>query len=283
MIISKGNTQDFPKLRGDISGLRYPVYVEPKIDGELDWYVPCCEDEAGYLINKSGKIRSDCPIVKELDAMLPIDQWPCPTNGLLGELHWGDGKKGQLYEFLSHQKDDDLRFTVFDVDMPGTYEERIAWLVKHIPSWTSTGHVRLITNNRADNKAEVMELYKCWTQDSEEGGYEGIVVKSADSRLIMGPCSWVKMKEFQSCECTITSIDPSRERIEVDPCQYMNNPIGRKPVRVGVKVPTVEKIKLRVGDIIEIEHLGILDSGALRNPVYKPRETYVKSKGAVRT
>jgi hypothetical protein len=174
---------------------------------------------------------------------------------MLGELHWGEGKKGQLYEFLKHQKDDDLRFTVFDVFMEGTYTERRQWLLSNL---LPTPHVSVIPSVIAENRTEIDLRYGLWLTE----GYEGCVVKSHDSGLVMGSCSWVKMKEFQSRSVVIVSIDPSRERVTVKGS-------GKE---FGMKVSTVEKIKLQVGDIIEIEHLGELESGALRNPVYKPKE-----------
>ena len=51
MIIKKTNPVRYPELRGSIEAIRYPSFVEPKIDGELNWY------RDGYLFNKSGKVR----------------------------------------------------------------------------------------------------------------------------------------------------------------------------------------------------------------------------------
>lgn len=250
MIISKsGNRQPFPELRGDLKAMRYPAYVEPKIDGELNWWIHPSSDEGevGYLINKSGKMRRDCKITWELNKN------PALINTrLLGELHWGDGKSGDLYEFLKHQDDDELRFTVFDVDMPGTYVERRAWLEGQIP-FDLKSHIRLVDKRLALSKEDVDHAYKIYTNS-----YEGIVVKSADSRLIMGPCPWVKLKHRETLVCKVWTISDTQERIEV----ITNN------VCVGVKVPNKIKIYLRVGDDVEIEHQGVLSKGGLRHPVY---------------
>ena len=240
MKITKGTPMPYPKLRGAMEGLRYPVYCEPKIDGEMNWL--CHKKGNGnYLINKSGKIRTDMPIT---DVLIEHD--------LLGELHWGDGKKGALYEFLKHQKDNALRFTAFDIDIPGTYIERRYKLIQSI---SPTSHVSVIPVTICQNRAEAMAAYRKYVDE----GYEGAVFKSFDTRLVMGNCSWVKVKEVETKLCTISAIDPSRERIEVDK-------------QTGVKVPTIEKMKLKIGQMVEIEHLGQLASGALRNPVYKPKE-----------
>ena len=167
MRITKGTPMPYPKLRGAIEGLRYPVYTEPKIDGEMNWL--CHKKGNGnYLINKSDKIRTDLPIT---DILIEHD--------LLGELHWGDGKKGALYEFLKHQKDNALRFTAFDIDIPGTYIERRYKLIQSI---SPTSHVSVIPVTICQNRAEAMAAYRKYVDE----GYEGAVFKSFDTRLVMG-------------------------------------------------------------------------------------------------
>lgn len=242
MIISHGNRQPFPELRGKLGAMRYPAYVEPKIDGELDWYK---RDGFGpHLINKSGKIRYDFPVIDELRHI---------KHNLLGELHWGEGKAGDLYEFLKHQKDDELNFTVFDVDMPGPYEERRKWLSKHM---IKTKHVDLIWTTGPCNKEQIMPEYEKWISE----GYEGVVVKAADAPLIMGPCPWTKMKKREMIECMVSMVDTSLERIEIIHVAAR--------IQCGVKVPDNIKRTLKVGDMVEIEHQGILSKGGLRHPVY---------------
>jgi hypothetical protein len=254
MIISKGDPQPFPELRGKLGAIRYPAYVEPKIDGELNWFRPEGKDAEGfptrpYLINKSGKIRKSCP-----EAPFPVlEELADIDRPLLGELHWGDGKSGDLYEFLKHQTDDELRFTVFDVDMPGmSYEYRRKWLEENIKD---TAHVKLIGNDRIADEAEVKLAYHYITN----AGYEGIVVKSADSRLILGVSPWVKMKHRETRSCIIVDISPVQERISV---------LTDGKHEVGVKVPNIVKRTLNIGDIVEIEHQGVLSKGGLRHPVY---------------
>ena len=246
MLISKGDRQAFPELRGDIRSIRYPAYVEAKCDGELNWFKPDKE----YLINKSGKIRYSFPITKELSHI---------KHKLLGELYWGDGKAGALYELLKHQTDDELKFMVFDVDMAGTYLERRMWLTKHI---SPTPHVRIVDASRALTKDDITRNYDYYVYGLH---YEGIVVKSADSRLIMGVCPWVKMKNKETSDLPVAYIDPTLERIDVWVQLSDDNHIGKM---CGVKVMNKVKTTLKVGDIVEIEHQGILSQGGLRHPVF---------------
>ncbi|MDD5428765.1 MAG: hypothetical protein PHI58_06005 [Candidatus Omnitrophica bacterium] len=245
MLISKGDRQAFPELRGDLRAIRYPAYVEPKIDGELNWFIP--GTQFPYLINKSGKIRYSFPITKELSHI---------NKRLLGELHWQDGKAKALYDFLEHQTDNELNFAVFDVDLPLPYLDRHKWLIENI---STTKHVNVVLAIMALNKDQAIELYNKYV---DEMGYEGAVIKSIDSRFIMGVSPWVKLKNKETLDLKIVSIDPTQERIEV----LVHNGASSKPV--GVKVMNKIKATLKVGDIVEIEHQGILSKGGLRHPVF---------------
>lgn len=244
MQISKGDRQAFPELRGDVRAIRYPAWVEAKVDGELNWFKP---EPNPHLINKSGKIRHSFPITKELSHI---------NKKLLGELYWGDGKAKALYEFLKHQADDELKFMVFDVDMPGIYLERRIWLIEHI---SPMPHVWIVDASKAMTKDDIRPNYDFYVESQH---YEGIVVKSGDSRLIMGVSPWVKIKKKETSDLEIVCIDPTQERIEV----LVHNGASSKPV--GVKVMNKIKSTLKVGDIVEIEHQGILSQGGLRHPVF---------------
>ena len=253
----QGSRQPFPELRKDLRGMRYPAYVEPKLDGELNWFMP--DKDEPHLINKSGKIRYSFPIAYELSSI---------NVKLLGELYWRGGTAGALYEFLKHQTDDELKFMAFDVDLPLPYLERHKWLVENVRGMP---HVITPLSVMALNEAQVYELYKQYADDMH---YEGAVVKSFDSRLIMGVCPWVKIKKKDNLDLMIVAIDPTLERIEVqvpvDAVQVMA--YGKKLSHTcGVKVPNKIKATLKVGDIVEIEHQGILSKGGLRHPVFVRR------------
>ena len=269
MIITKTqNRQAFPELRGRLSQIRYPAYVEAKIDGEMNWYVPMAPDmflpgteDAPYLINKSGKMRMDFPVVDELPQIGPK---------LLGELYWDAGKAGDLYEFLKHQTDDELKYCVFDVNMPGPYTHRREWLKKNIKT---TPHVTVASAIEVYSKRDAVWNYHNLINE----GYEGVVVKNADSRFTMGPCGWVKLKKKDTTNYIVNAIDPDRERIEIlvptvdgdNRKSIFSHGLGGWFVPVGVKVSDKDKADLKVGDIVTIEHQGVLSNGGLRHPIFK--------------
>jgi hypothetical protein len=257
MLISKGNPQRFPELKGKIETIRYPVYVEPKIDGITNWlYLPSLCDpaiddiEGPYLINGNGKILSELPITREME----MTHSP---HRFLGELHCGDGKAGDFYK-IKGASENELKFMVYDIDMPVTYEERSKWLDGHI---NDSEHIKLMRQHRCTTRSQVDYYFEEFVKQ----GYEGIVVKSFDSRLIMGPCPWVKMKHKETLDLKVFNISKTQERIEVLVPRI--NETGS--FICGVKVSNKVKATLKVGDIVEIEHMGRIDGGNLRSPVFK--------------
>ena len=243
MKISKQNPMPYPECRG--STITYPCYAELKLDGELNWY------DSGKLINKSGKTRTDCPITNELSNCKDI---------LIGELYLNYGRSGELYEFLKHQKSDNLLYCVFDILLRDlSYEDRREHLLGTVKE---TDHVKIVPTWYIENKQELDEL----KQQLFNLNYEGLVVKRPQSRFRVGPLDWVKIKHKDQSDFTIKHVDPSQERAEV----WVPTPGGGSIV--GVKIANKYKPRLRPGHNITIEHQGILKDGGLRHPVYIPKE-----------
>lgn len=251
MLISKGKPQIFPEINGKLETIRYPVYVETKVDGITSWlvipsiYDPGIDDiEGPYLVNGNGKILHDLPITHEIEML-------SSSYRLLGELHYGEGKARDFYK-IKGAEEDELNFTVFDVNISLPYHERCKWLIEHV---RGTPHVNRVLSVMALNKEQVLKIYNQYVDDM---GYEGAVVKSFDSRLIMGPCPWVKLKKKETLDLKVVAISSTQERIEV---LHENK-------RVGVKCLNKHKKDLKIGDIVEIEYQGVLEGGSLRHPVF---------------
>jgi len=248
----------FPELRGNLSAIHFPAIAELKLDGEFNWLIK--EKGDCYLINKRGKERRGFPALHGASAVLPDGKYIC-------ELYWREGKAGMLYEFLKHQDDDTLRFSVIDVvEIEGVdvtqkpYIDRLELLCETVKPNGPLGGYKTV-----NSPVEVEAFF----QMIVAMGYEGIVVKDLNSPLIFGPCSWVKIKKKDESEFSIASIDPVKERIEVN--VFTPSKTGHKTRQVGVKVCNKDKAGLKVGDMVRIEHQGILSEGGLRHPVYKGR------------
>ena len=238
----------YPKIRGKPECIRYPCYVEWKLDGELNMF------KSTYLVSKSGKTRHSCPITEHLARTIPQDR----NITLYGELHYGEGKFGDLYKLLSNAKDNCLNYGIFDVtavdlDRNATYEDRREYLLNIIKLNTQ---VYVVPTIYCENHNERVQAYDLAIHD----GYEGVVVKNKDSRLVMGNnTQWVKMKATYSERVLVVQIDPTRERIEFTHHNKTH----------ACKVPNRHKQSLKTGDWIEIEHQGMLNGHGLRHPVFK--------------
>ena len=260
MIVKKSTRKmPYPELRGNIAQIQYPALAEIKFDGEFNWLISNPPNEP-YLINKNGKIRTDCNITKWAQANLAF-----PFQ-MLGELVWGGGKAGALYDLLSHQEDNELSFRPFDlVSLSGVNleKETLMTRIEELQRIMSPKYEGL---KFVENESDVIQFFN----ETVAKGYEGIVVKNLHSPLVFGPCGWVKLKKKDENVYPIVAIDPVKERIEVAVDSVGVN--GTTSRNVGVKCCNRDKQGLKIGDKVKIEHQGILSQGGLRHPVYKGKE-----------
>jgi len=260
MITLKRDTSiTFPELRGNIDHIRYPCFVELKYDGEFNVALISPLGKHSLLINKSGKARMDFPIIDDLRSMIDRAE-------LVGELYVMSGKQGEFYDLQKNFKPEELRFVVFDIleyNGENTKEwpliERKELLAEVI---TKTAHVRVMPVRIASNKAELLRII----DTAYNAEYEGVVVKNMDGRYITGPCSWVKIKRKDENIYSVSHIDEALERIEV----MVGGPMVARPV--GLKVSHDLKKTLKIGDLVRVEHQGILSKGGLRHPIFKGKQ-----------
>ena len=249
MITRTTNKPRFPELRGALEGIQFPAWAERKYDGEFNWFI---KNGECYLLNKHGKKRTDCAVTQLIDSEIGT------TIQLIGELFYDEGKAGALYELLKNKNSGSLHYRPFDIveydgenliDKPLITRKEI--LHSLFPALSAPGKV-------CQDAHDVVMYFN----DAVKDGYEGIVVKNMVGRLVFGPCSWVKMKKKDESNFKVISIDPVRERIEVE----VKLPAGIRPV--GVKVSNKEKTKLRVGSVVAVQYQSILSHGGLRHPVF---------------
>lgn len=233
------------ECRGTLKDLVYPCYAELKIDGEYNVFA------YSMLVNKYGVIKRDLPVITELKDIDAV---------FIGELYWGTGKRGSLYKLLAHKKHPDLKFAIFDIlrykeeDLRYiTYEKRQEILQVLLPE--PLKHTHRLIPHKTESREELDSVFK----NAVKNGFEGLVVKNKMSFLLSRTTRWVKMKHKETADLRIVEIDPTRERIEV---RVNDNKA------CGVKVINKYKRELQLGDIVEIQHQGLLDNHGLRHPVY---------------
>lgn len=272
----------FPELRGTLTAMTFPALSEIKYDGEYTMVIykderqndakACYTLQPGNItcktLNKYGRTRTHFPAI---DAIAR----DCHAHGVreavfLAELYALNGKLGALYDLNSMKEDDSLSLFVFDcsriifhdnseyddVAPTDSLIDRKETIMNILPSQRS--QLKIVMN-----ETEALEHFNEVVAD----GYEGTVIKPLDGRLIMGPCPWVKVKFKDQNNYPVVLIDPYKERVEV----LVTSSDGFQPraVNVGVKVMNADKNTLKVGDVITVEHQGILPGGSLRHPVFK--------------
>ncbi len=272
MKITKGGPPAvIPELRGNLAGMRYPAFCEIKYDGEA-CIINYDELALTKIIttNKYGTMRSEWHKLDEIATIL--EEKEIKKGLFLGEIFFADGKAGRLYDLLSNKDNDDLGIKIYDVirlvndvDMQANKTPLIDRKEILTELFYPTNYY--ISPYVVQNKQEAELGFKNATDE----GFEGVVVKPMDGFLTMGPCNWVKMKKKDQTDYQVSKIDPVKERIEimvpfVPGTAYL--PTKGNWIGVGCKVSNKVKKLLKVGDWVTIEHLGVLPSGSLRNPVY---------------
>jgi ATP-dependent DNA ligase len=257
MITTKLNgnlSMPVPELRGSLASMKYPAFAELKADGEFTFIIY----DGGNIttMNKYNKMRSDFPALNKIKTEL--EQHNVKSCTLLAELVYGPGKRNALYELLKNKESDSLGLYPFDIlDLDGAR-------LDNLPLVDRKEHLIDILGNLAGqvtmvhNKSQAEDCFK----NAVLCGWEGVVIKSMDGKLRGGPCDWVKMKMKDRTDYQVWTVDSTQERIEVQ-VPSANGGI----TIVGCKAPMRYKGHIKIGDIVTIEHQGVLESGSLRHPV----------------
>lgn len=263
-----GKPVPYPECRGSVDHLSYPAFAEIKFDGEytvIHWH----RDLACLAMNKNGKCREDFCDLNEIKARLERSEATSAT--LMAELYYSDGHSGRLYDLLSNKENDDLHLAVFDcVGLNGTHIGNQPFIERREVLHELLSDSLFMPEGRiVNNRNELDEFFslKCVQ------GYEGIVAKNLDSTVVMGPCSWAKMKYKDRSDYSVIQIDNGKERIEVA-VTGRNTSNQITVTNVGVKAPNKYKKHISLGDSVTIEHQGVLPSGSLRHPVLIPRKEW---------
>ena len=258
-----------PELRRKLGSMKYPAFGEIKYDGEFTFIF--YEGNKICTVNKYNKLRTQFPQLNDIRDDI-FDCGRAQSATMLAELYYGEGKRNALYDLNSNKESDTLNLKIFDLlELYGNdmTQEQLVDRKEALQDIFPTNTQFLAKTKVIKDKIGAEEYFK-WTTDN---GYEGAVIKSLDSHLVSGPCSWVKMKFKDQSDYEVHLIDPSKERIEVLVPIVSAHPSGtaQKFVRVGVKAAQRYKRHIKVNDKVTVEHQGVLDSGSLRHPVLIPK------------
>jgi len=188
--------------------LKYPCYVQPKLDGCRCVAVPD-RDEKFTLWSRTRKpIRSMPHIVAELNR-LHID------DGLDGELynHNYRDKFEQLTHFIRQSKPEPgcevVEYHVYDAPIRGTFRERLD-LLGELLGPKGIGPIALVETVKVFNEDELMLAFEGFLAQ----GYEGAIIRNADG-LYVNKRSYdlLKIKKFDDAEFAIVGVNEGRGKM----------------------------------------------------------------------
>lgn len=174
----------------------YPFRAQPKLDGmralaKLDFI-----SRKGNVINTISHIK--IPDVKEfvLDGELYAHGLTFQENMRLTKKN--RGKESEV-----------IKYHVYDIIMPGTFQERWVWLCNNL---SKNDDVILVETVLIENEAELKDYH----QKNIERGYEGTIIRDEDSLYEMNHRSdgLLKYKDFIDETYEVVDIIPSEKEPE---------------------------------------------------------------------
>ncbi|MBU2177578.1 MAG: hypothetical protein KJ556_21000 [Gammaproteobacteria bacterium] len=276
----------FMEIEGE--GFTFPCRAEIKLDGEFQYVIK--QKGKLYLANKQehGRIRIEMPVLNEIEDKIPDD------SVFLAELVWGGGK--DFYDFARHKLDPNcglgffscLKYSGHQLWGNLTYAATRDFLEQQK---FYTPNAVLIPSVIVADQQELDDLYQLVV----DGGYEGIVAKTPESKYVNGVThEWTKRKNIADNDFAIIGFQSGTKRAKLLSVLvgYRLNGTIRRLTYVGGGFTLEQKNDLlgvlkdtiiaRNGDeylvdpqiVITVKHYGVIrnDSGevhSLRHPQFK--------------
>jgi DNA ligase-1 len=188
--------------------ISFPAYVQKKLDGSR------C-----IAVIKNGKAtlwtRTRKPITSMPHIIAALEHnFRGHTVTLDGELYAHkfhnnfEGLMALVRPALPVEGHEAVQYHTYDVIMPGTFKERLAWLVQNHPSSSPLIFVQTYTVTDED---EMMEKFEAFMAE----GYEGLMVRNTTGKYAEGKRSYdlQKVKEFLDSEFPIVNVEEGRGKM----------------------------------------------------------------------
>lgn len=180
-----------------MSKVRFPCYVQPKLDGYRVIYDP----DTRKFTSRSGKeytVLQQSEIAKQLSKLvlsIPLDgelylsEIPFETFGILRKKSINTEKEQKIL--------DRLEYHVYDIAATNIFKERHECLSTMI----ETANVKIVNTSMAKSHDEIKRIY----QKHISQGYEGSMIRNLHGKYEVGHRSYnlLKFKEFEDVECKI--------------------------------------------------------------------------------
>ncbi len=193
--------------RGD--DITFPAFLQPKLDGHR------CTATVGNgdatLWSRTRKPIFSMPHICEA----LVDVWPDMTTLPDGELYNHDyhNKFEELTHFIRSSKPEPgyevVQYHIYDINMPGTFEERYEWLKTHLMELPPSP-LTLVKTIKVMNGDEMMIAFEQFNSE----GYEGAIVRNANGLYVeKRSADLQKLKTFQDAEFKIVGIVEGRGKL----------------------------------------------------------------------
>ena len=198
--------------RGD--KIVFPAYIQPKLDGHR-----CTADVAPSYLDQQATLWSR--------TRKPITSMPHVTEALEQVFINGALPDGELYNHEYHNKFDELthfirspnpepgyeivQYHIYDVNMPGTFEERLNWLRENLgKSLSDDMPLKLVETIEVQNEDEMMLAFERFNSL----GYEGAIVRNANGPYVgKRSVDLQKLKTFEDAEFKVVGVEEGRGKL----------------------------------------------------------------------
>jgi DNA ligase-1 len=255
--------------------IQYPVYLNPKLDGNR---LLLTSDMEG--MSKSGL---DLDVPKHWERGLQLLQaFGFLQDGLDGEVYAGLKSEGglSLQEIVSafrkeNENTHKLRYFVYDIPMPGTFEQRakrLAELHDRIARWEAEGifiPIQVVWTGVANTPEEADTVY----EHLVDLGYEGMMYRNAKGLYEFGKRSYdlQKRKPRATDEAKVLSVRIDKNDCGVLTCELETGVtfdcLMRKDSHPTINYRLFENAQQLIGKYIEFEMECLSDSGVPTKPV----------------
>ena len=258
---AQGGTLILPQLAKDFkkeeSKIRYPAFVQPKIDG-----MRCLKEGSKMISRKNKPIETMQHITQELQNISII---------LDGELYADESfqRNMELIKKYRPGESEEVKYHVYDlVDTELSFGQRYEKLKELIHNHRPQNIV-LVPTFEINSKEELLEYHKQFVTE----GYEGSMIRHGDTGYEINKRSsnLLKYKDFQDLACTIVDVQPSEKR--PDQGVFICTLEDGRTFGCGMKFSHAERAEMLqnkseyIGQVAEVRFFEFSDEGIPRFPV----------------
>lgn len=265
-----------PNELPDITKVKYPAYIQPKLDGYR------CVYREGAMWSRAGKPFGNKNLALHFKKLFQTSEYV-----LDGELYCHGTSFNSLQKILNTEEAPlpvTLKYVVYDCvhltqwdyqHSKKEYQNRLVDL-RHIVNGVIGEHSKVIdiANDKVNSAAEAVDKYKEYLKN----GYEGAMLKAPDGlyrwkRTTVKSGEMLKVKPFKSIDLPIESIYAGEGKFEgmaggVD-CTFNGVTVS---IGSGFDVDTRKKMAAAphdyLGKTIEIKYFEETEDGSLRFPTF---------------